>query len=118
MADPLLNLKDLVDLSYDALPGPYFITGNALMAYDKFCQPQIGATLRTNNETGVSTSIFLSMMNPATIRDIARAVTETEQDAARYRYLQKHGLYEYRHMTGIGLSTAIDRARNEIYDQD
>jgi len=116
--DPLLNLQELVTLSYDALPGPYFIHGNALMAYDKFCQPQIVATLRTDNEVLVATAMFLSMMTPASIRDIARQVLAVKEDTARLDYLSRHGSYEFRNMMGEGLRTAIDAARKKIYDDD
>ena len=116
--DPLLNLQELVTLSYGAQPGPYFIQGNVLMAYDKFCQPQIVATLRTDSEVAVATAMFLSMMTPASIRDIARQVEAVKADTVRLDYLCRHGCYEFRNMTGDGLRTAIDAARNKIYDDD
>ncbi len=118
MADPLVNLSELVTISYNALPGPYFVKNDTIVAYDKFSQPMEVATFKMTNMAQVDTAIFLSMMTPATIRDIARQVEEMENIVMRYHYMRTHGVYEFKNLSGDGLDAAIDARRNEIYDED
>lgn len=119
--EPLINLKDLIELSYDVLPGPYFMEGRQLFGYDKFhCKVAIcefSGTTMTDDQLVSIASMFM-MTTPAAVRDMSRRVLEAEEYADRYRHLRLHGLYDFKNMTGAGLDTAVDAAINKADDED
>lgn len=93
--------------------GPYVLNGSQVFGYmmrEKLPPiPVPVVTLHSHNGHINDVARYYALMVPTTILTVVEHLEWLEEMSARYSFLLKEGVWEYRNMSGEGLDTAVIR---------